>query len=550
MEQVVINLSQKGEMILPAASLKEMTHEGISPDSENNPAGLYPDHLILKLTKKNFTYKEAEEEVLKIRTNLIEEILGTSPNEEQKSFFINYFQLYSVGVTLSDKEDPIKSILPLLDSMEQKASYVPTYTKNYLKELFEKRKESFLYKRAFANFNYRFPSTIEIAAQSLKQARFNNQLDSNSFDAFEKIFKTAFDSSNENEENLIKGLKRCFNGTANNNEDDLKSNEQFRFHHKYIAIVQADGDNLSHALHALFTMGNATAIQKFSNLLLEFGKEATSLVINYGGTPIYMGGDDLMFFAPVKMEQKTIFHLIKEIDECFKTKMLASTEINDLLEQWKSSITHENRRKKINISFSYGISISYYKFPLKESVEIARKLLFEEAKMVKGKNAVSFRLLKHSGQYFGTTISKDWESFTTYLFEILAKTENEIIFLTSVQHKLGSLRPALYRILTGREIDPIKASFKTDIIKYLPNEDGREIFVKNLMDNFFNEEIHNKHQDFLNLSFSFLLQVYRDMEDNWGNNADTARKAVDTLYAILRFIKFIYQPDHNETEED
>lgn len=98
---------------------------------------------------------------------------------------------------------------------------------------------------------------------------------------------------------------------------------------------------------------------------MRFGESACTLINNYGGLPIYAGGDDLLFIAPVcGKESKTIFDLIEEIDKEYKEK------IQDMVEE----------RINIKTSMSYGISIIYYKYPLYEAWEIARNMLFGVAK--------------------------------------------------------------------------------------------------------------------------------------------------------------------------
>lgn len=563
MEQIVKSGKLKGELVIPSIS-----------KAENSKAGLYPDHLILKLPEKGFSYTDARKVVDDEWKIIIAELPWDDADGKQNEFLLNYFQLYSLEITLSEKDDPIKTILPLLDSMELKASYVLEYTYDHLEGFLHKITEWKKYKQVFMD-QIRFPSVLEIAAQSLKELSNVNLPDliKDYKPKEDMIFDSIFDYclNKEGKEiqvnvNKIKVddtltialLKEAFNPKGKVEKED----ERFRFHHKYMAVVQADGDNLSQALNALYTMGKIPAVQEFSKFLMDFGKEATECISNSGGTPIYMGGDDLLFFAPIKCKGKTLFHLVKEIDELFKKKLEENETICRFLNDWKDSATTENRRKEVELSISYGISISYHKFPLKESLETVRKLLFEEAKMIKGKDSVSFNLLKHSGQNFGTNWKKSvkgkWVPSFHYFIKMLDNSIKngtadkpliDINFLTSLQHKLGPLQPLLYRIFTGRGLDPEKAGFKGDIIKYLPNEESRSTFVKRVIDNYFNEIGHkHKYRKFLEQSFEYLLHEYRELEDIYGNNTQTAKKAVDNLYATLRFIQFINQPDHNEEE--
>ncbi|KAA6314220.1 hypothetical protein EZS27_035130 [termite gut metagenome] len=55
---------------------------------------------------------------------------------------------------------------------------------------------------------------------------------------------------------------------------------------------------------------------------------------------------------------------------------------------------------------SYGLSITYYKYPLYEALALARKQLNEEAKNMPDKNAIAWNLRKHSGSSFSGKLGK------------------------------------------------------------------------------------------------------------------------------------------------
>ena len=541
MEQLVTSPDLEGELVLPARSA-----------IKNSKAGLYPDHLIVK----NCSYSSAKELFDNTFNDIIEKLPGTA-SAGRTTFFEDYFQLYALEIALPDTDDPIKTILPLLDSMEQKAAYVPVFATNYLKDVFENIGDWEKYREVFGKEN-RFPSVLEISSGNLKRLSplYVPELIKD-FEPKKEVFNRIFDfclyyEGQEKNNVLVKDstaislLKEAYNPVKLTGKED----DQFRFYHKYMAIVQADGDNLSRALHAFYCLGGIAAVQEFSGVLMGFGKDAMELIGNEGGTPIYLGGDDLLFFAPVIGNTGTIFHLVRDLEKLFGEKINGAENLTRLRSDWNDSITKENKRERVDLSISFGISIGYHKFPLMESLETARELLFEEAKMLPGKNAVSFRLLKHSGQYFGVTWNKKWRSYDTCFFELMDTVGSELKFITSVQHKLETLRPALCRILVGRHIDPTQAGFKENFA-IMGIDDRRDSFMKHLRENFFNELVHKNDgtDTFLKLAFAYLLQLYRDMEDVYGNSNQTADEAINSLYAALRFIQFINQPDHNDEEE-
>lgn len=184
---------------------------------------------------------------------------------------------------------------------------------------------------------------------------------------------------------------------------------------KYICIVQADGDNMGKVIANL----SMKEILFLSEELLNFGQKSCKLIRDYGGLPIYAGGDDLLFLAPVASGQKTIYDLIGEIDVEYQTVQKIICD------------------KEMTTSMSYGISMTYYKFPLYEALAAARTLLFCTAKNVPGKNAIAWMLQKHSGSSFMATFSKDNPNLYAAFKKVIEKTEDDLL-VSAVAHKLRS----------------------------------------------------------------------------------------------------------------
>ena len=130
-----------------------------------------------------------------------------------------------------------------------------------------------------------------------------------------------------------------------------------------------------------------------ASLFNVFGAELAKLVEDYGGQVIYQGGDDVSFYAPVYNEIKSldIFGLIKQIDEALKNTISNNGDV---------------KRLGISVSMSYGVAISYEKHPMAETRQLAEELMYE-AKAIEGKNAIVWKLRKHSGQLAGGKISKN-----------------------------------------------------------------------------------------------------------------------------------------------
>ncbi|MBK9227476.1 MAG: hypothetical protein IPL67_10590 [Ignavibacteria bacterium] len=159
-------------------------------------------------------------------------------------------------------------------------------------------------------------------------------------------------------------------------------------------MVRADGDNMGSFVELLYSQKEGSILlDKFSSKLNEYSYRAIQLVKSFGGVPVYAGGDDLLYFMPVSSRagdnpfSGNTFTLIDELDLLFKKVVLTETSINNVIE---SNFNDANFRKP---SISYGVSISYYKFPLNQALAEGNDLLFSEAKSGE-KDVVAFSVLK------------------------------------------------------------------------------------------------------------------------------------------------------------
>lgn len=256
--------------------------------------------------------------------------------------------------------------------------------------------------------------------------------------------------------------------------DDESQFEGFENAYRYIAIVYADGDNLGKALKAA---GN---VQKFSKQLFDFSAKASDTLQTWETQTLFVGGDDLLFFAPVLYKDGgTIFDLIDILSLKFKEVFGDVTTI------------------------SFGVGITYYKYPLYEALKKSRDALFEKAKKCSGKNAVGIAVQKHSGQSFEFTIGKDsnaYKQFGTLLKNILSK-KSELPH--SVHHKLKGMKV---------------------LIKNLNSSDG----LSNIFDNFFNEEIHQSR-------YKKGIEELRNLFIALGND----RQSQEKLFSMLSTIKLL-----------
>lgn len=194
---------------------------------------------------------------------------------------------------------------------------------------------------------------------------------------------------------------------------------------RYVCIVQADGDNMGKIVSSEQLEGK---LNMFSSSLMSFGKEACQKIKTFGGLPIYAGGDDLLFIAPVcSAGKRNILELIDEIDQAYR--------------EVQKEIDETYRLKSVHTSMSYGISIIYCKYPLYEAWENARDMLFGKAKLVDGKNAIAISLRKNSGSGFLTVMQKSAEAYSR-LIALIECTPKETL-VSAVAHKIRANKELL-----------------------------------------------------------------------------------------------------------
>jgi len=220
-------------------------------------------------------------------------------------------------------------------------------------------------------------------------------------------------------------------------------------HHRYFCVVQADGDNVGKTVsHPSLNDGEVLEISKE---LVQFGLEATKLIDEFGGLPIYAGGDDLLFIAPVVgKNDKQIFQLLDDIEnQAFKG---VQDKVGKLGLKDKDG-------NLIKASLSFGVSITYYKYPLYEALESARNLLFGKAKGIRDKKAVAWSLRKHSGGTFEAAFSlKETELKTQFENLIAATTDKDTV--SAIAHKLRQEEALVNIVLESNSADRLDALFE------------------------------------------------------------------------------------------
>ncbi len=375
MKQVILNLESKGIepgcFIVPFVNKKALEYKGV---------GIIPDRLIFESNSGDYQLlQDAISEAVKKFAGCI------SDNPAGVEDYLNdYLRFYSIEKELPDGANIIAEMFNHLDTLELQE--IPVADENaaqlFLFSFFRKiNKSPFFSENNFqkddqanknlrlidVNGNVRFESVAEIATAELKN---NPEVDYRNF-VNTHLWKEV-DGDIDSDQKFIESLEE-------------KYESLFKTYHKYIAIIKADGDKIGKTIENL--KGDASRLKNFSEGLLNWAFDCDEVVRSYGGVPIYIGGDDLLMFAPVSFNNKTILDMVDVIDASFKKAMSGFPEV----------------------SLSYGISITYYKYPMFEAVCKVDELL-KQAKDFSGqRNAVCIRLLKHSGAVFETTFGKSDE---------------------------------------------------------------------------------------------------------------------------------------------
>lgn len=290
-----------------------------------------------------------------------------------------------------------------------------------------------------------------------------------------------------------------------------KLKEDLRSRHRYIAIVHADGDGIGQTIASL--KNDTTEIKRFSTELMKFSKKAVEEIHKFGAMPVYAGGDDLLFIAPLQNdEKKTIFGLLKSLRDDFSNREIF---------------------EKNGATLSFGLSISYYKYPLAEALETSLHQLKDKAKNncigdKNKKDALAVRLLTHSGHQFEAVLWQKGSSFQKWLDLFEPSEKLEEAFIAGLMHKTDLLALWLWDACDRGTLE--------------------HFFKKH-----FNEAAHSEKGKFVENVQALALAIFddyqfKDSKDDLTDKEDPyreKRRLGQKLHAMLRLVQFQNAPDHD-----
>lgn len=466
-------------------------------------------------SKKDLNNKKVDEEEYRFIKKIREAFKRRDIESNIKKYIKEYFQIYSVECEINENsnENIIFEVSKYLDAVELNEKFINSEEDNYLSYFLKNEiiKRSFLSEDAFSSADKfkNYPSLANIAMRDL-------------------------------------GITE----EDNSQEDELRSlyKDKRRKVHNYAAIIQVDGDNVGKIVSNLKQNGNkeSESFKGFSKELYEHAKNSVGIIKNYGGLTLYAGGDDLLFIAPVinrlsENDCKNIFDLMDNLSNEFENRF------------------KEYAKDNVKPTLSFGVSIIHYKYPLYEALKDTSSLLFNDSKSYKyflknekvnnktllEKNAISFKVIKHSGQYYGLTLNKKSDSYEK--FRSILKKEINILNIENGKEEglLNNLRSISNRILQ-EEI----------ILNCIGNNQHK---LENYFKNNFNEDYHDKEEvkecikdisDLIYCIYSeYELRIGNEEIDNQYkeiNKKFKEKKVINEVYSYLKFIRFLGEKEKND----
>lgn len=494
-------------------------------DDTPRGVGLFHDRIIIEADSPQM--ENLNKHIESTINDLVKKLkLQDDEVKDIKIYLNNYLQFHKIELENTN----FTEISNLLDTIECQSAFVQQETQPYLTDFFE-----FLAKGEYNAFikeqfvvDGRFPSTPEIATADLaitQPEKYENAI---------KVLRENEEAlySKTHEKRLIE--KRRLELRQHEIDAQIKFYNEIaqcqaaRHRHKYMAIVLADGDNMGKLIQSIQAYYEKNDPEKpqserfkgFSAQLMVFTAQASEEIKKFGGTPIYAGGDDLLFFSPlVGKEGKSFLTLLSGIDTLFNQYIAENEEFSKFFD---FKINGEDTKKP---SMSYGVSITYYKFPLGETHEQATNLLYSKTK-TGNKHKIAFDVQKHSGAQFGGVFERGKDSYKHFKELVENRLQDDDKgekLINSIGHKLQSLEGVLKGI--------VKDKAKIDEQ------------LKNLFINSFNEPIHKTAagKQYLEKVRDFMIAVLIE-------NPNFEEEHLN-IYGALRLVHFLQAPFKDKDDQ-
>lgn len=504
MKHLITSFSAHGSLISPSLKVKEPLHG----------AGVYADRCFFQLNTGLLTKDQIE--------SCKQNALASFSVETGISNAGGYYQIYVVqSASLSQ---PVKEMSQMLDVLELQQNYSPVQKLDWTKQWSDSKYFQELYKLGYDNADEllpdlllkkglsrkRFPSIVEISTNEFARRDedrywsaigYQGILEKGQEKKFKRVINPDRDEEMDDDNQILTKVKEAFP-------------DQFLFRHKYFSVVLADGDNVGALMAEIEKQGGS--LPNFSDLLASYSAKAADVLVKYGAFPVYLGGDDLLFFAPLannfnndlftiqsvahgSIFGNNLFFLLSKLNEAFRE------ELKPLIE-----------KHKIPVSLSFGVMCGYYKQPLREILQSSYSNLFENAKSQPGKNYIAMQVQKHSGQSFQLGFKQEGELYESFLKMSQEAANKELPFLNSVMYKLDDQKMVLD--LIGNDKSKLAAFFTNN----------------------FNEAVHDPYKKFFEATAALIYRVFIEYSNFSINDK------IEKIYGALRFVHFINAKDVGE----
>jgi len=283
--------------------------------------------------------------------------------------------------------------------------------------------------------------------------------------------------SSQKEQSFIKEYQDNYIQDGKNN---VKNLQQISGNFNYYAVIVADGDKMGTKIQKLAT-NKPENIKKISKSLYQFftnDSDIYNITRNFGGELIYAGGDDILAFLPVKKDDKIFLDYIDILDKRFK-EVLGS-----------------------DVSLSFGVNISYQRYPLRDAINSAFELLYSVKDYES--NSIAITTTKHSGQTFNNISNLQSDQYKLYKRFISDILDDTISLPHSFHHSLK------------RYEGPILGIYK------------QKRTIDNLFKTIFNDEKSQKDQDGI-----------EQIKEYFNIIKPTTNKDFDDIFSSLSLVKFL-----------
>ncbi|MDR2915338.1 MAG: type III-B CRISPR-associated protein Cas10/Cmr2 [Tannerella sp.] len=522
MKSIIDQIEDKENIILPYARNAKYP--------ELKSVGLYSDRLL---------YKGSIQDIDTIITNAIDVLASymyqgsNSENEDMKrkaqmkELLSSYVQVYhfSSGKIEDINPDPernyIERLHTVLDSLELESKITTASSIKGISKFYKYISKTRIYKEHYlSHYKDGTRSLVEIATHELLCC----PLFRNAYDELRNKYIKEDKKQDENvvfvedDNDFLNALKEKTSIIIKNEKQAKRPIDNlpvFKNHHKYIAVIYGDGDKMGQLIREVVKAqdNSLNGIHTVSSTLFEWAKASAEIIKSYGGLPVYVGGDDILCFAPIVNGKENIIDILQKISADFTDKFKEALKIFPVQDF---------------PTLSFGVSITYYKFPLNEALVHAHHLIGEMKK--NGGNGVNLKMLKHSGSNFHIMLKfphpKMKSNSTEFdIFKNLMEIDFDDKMLSSTAYHLQNNESLLNSINVG------------DVNNESERNERIHNFFYNKMEGYPKDKEMDKPHFFVEVE-KMIKHIYREGIDKECLVERKVKCKILPLYDMLRLVRF------------